>query len=76
LRSHVLQHFHAVEHTLFLIRRQRVKVVQAFAKRLLALGRQLPEIGVLLEFLLLLLRGQAAVVAKPITGMRPGAAER
>ena len=59
-----------VQHTLLLLRRQGVEVVQTLAQLLLALRRKLLEIWVLLEFLLLLFCGELSVVAQPVSSVR------
>ena len=66
----MLEHFHAIEHPLLLLRRHGAEVLQTVSELLLALLRKLTEVLILFESSLLLLGRKAHGVAQPVSVVR------
>jgi len=67
LGPQALHHLHTVQHSLLLLWWQGIEFLQAIPELFLPLLRKLPEVLVLLESPLLLLRRKPHGIAQPIT---------
>jgi len=65
----VLPGFHAIDNAVLLLRRQAVEVLQPPAQHLLSCGREMAELRIVFQRLLLLLGREIPVLLQPLPGV-------